>query len=73
MKFDFNWNGRSRTWTGTAKGSLADGTEVTGTASNGNRDWVFEASIKDGVMRGRHREIRQGRKPYETGTFAIER
>ena len=73
VTFDFNWSDQDRTWTGTAKGSLADGTEVTGTATDGNRNWVFEAKIADGVMSGSHREIREGRKPYESGSFSIER
>ena len=73
VKFDFNWQGQDHTWTGTAKGSLADGTEVTGTATDGNRNWVFEGSVKDGVMSGSHREMREGRKPYESGTFEIKR
>ena len=73
VKFDFNWNGQERTWTGTAKGSLTDGSEVTGTATDGNRNWVFEGSIKEGMMSGNHREIREGRKPYESGTFDIKR
>lgn len=73
VKFDFRWNGQSHNWTGTAKGSLAEGSQLTGTATDGYRKWVFEASIEDGVMSGSHREIREGRKPYESGTFAIKR
>ena len=73
VKFDFNWHGQDHTWTGTAKGSLADGSEVTGTATDGNRNWVFEGSVQDGVMSGSHREIREGRDPYESGTFDIKR
>ena len=73
VSFDFVWNGDELTWKGTAEGSLADGTEVTGTATDGNRNWVFEGSIKDGVMSGVHREIREGRDPYESGTFEIKR
>jgi hypothetical protein len=73
VKFDFNWNGQDRTWTGTAKGGLEDGTEVSGTATDGNRTWVFEGKIEDGVMSGSHRENREGRKPYESGTFEISR
>ena len=73
VTFDFTWNGKPHTWTGTAQGSLEDGTEVTGTATDGNRNWVFEGSIKDGVMSGVHREIREGRDPYESGTFEIKR
>jgi len=73
VKFDFNWNGQDHTWTGTAKGSLANGTEVSGTATDGHRNWVFEGSIEDGVMSGSHREIRKERNPYESGTFEISR
>ena len=46
---------------------------MTGTATDGNRNWVFEGTVKDGVMSGSHREMREGRKPYESGTFEIKR
>ena len=41
--------------------------------TDGNRNWVFHGTVKQGVLSGSHREIREGRKPYESGTFEIKR
>lgn len=71
VAFRFNFSGRKETWTGTAEGSLADGSKLTGTATSGGRNWIFEARIEDGVMRGEHREVKRGGRQYATGTFEI--
>ena len=72
VKFKFRFSGRNNTWKGTAEGSLADGGELTGTATNGSRNWIFEASIRNGVMKGVHTEIQRGNE-YKTGTFELSR
>jgi hypothetical protein len=73
VTFRFRFSGRSETWKGTANGSLADGSTLSGTATSGNRNWIFEADIEDGVMRGSHREIKRSGREYPTGTFKISR
>jgi hypothetical protein len=73
VTFRFRFNGRSQTWKGTAQGSLTDGSTLSGTATSGSRNWVFEAGIEDGVMHGTHREIKRGRSRYPTGTFELSR
>ena len=56
VSFRFRWNGDDNAWDGTAKGSPLDGETVTGTATTGRKNWVFEATIEEGVMRGQHTE-----------------
>ena len=73
VTFRFRWNGDDNKWTGTAEGILSDGEIVSGTATTGRRNWVFEATIGDGVMRGQHTEKRKDGSSYETGTFEIRR
>ena len=73
VTFRFRWNDRDHTWSGTAEGSLEDGSKLTGTATSGNRNWVFEAGIEDGVMRGTHTEIQKSGKEYNTGSFELKR
>jgi hypothetical protein len=73
VAFRFRFNGREETWSGTAQGSLSDGSTLTGTARMGSRNWIFDAEIEDGVMRGSHREVKRSGREYTTGTFEISR
>ena len=73
VAFRFRFSGRKETWTGTAQGGLTDGSKLTGTAKMGSRNWIFDAEIKDGVMRGSHREVKRSGREYPTGTFEISR
>jgi hypothetical protein len=73
VRFSFRWDGESRTWQGTAKGSLEDGGKLSGTATSGGREWEFEAKVSEGVMRGSHTELKNGGKRYDTGSFEISR
>ena len=73
VTFRFRWNKSNNTWKGKAEGSLEDGSTLTGTATSGSRNWIWEASIEDGVMRGSHREIHGSDKRYDTGTFELTR
>jgi len=73
ITFRFHFSGRHETWKGTATGSLADGSTLTGTATSGNRNWTFEAGIEDGVMHGSHREVKRSGREYPTGTFKLSR
>lgn len=73
VTFHFRFNGRNETWKGTAKGSLDDGSTLDGTATFRKRNWIFEAGIENGVMRGSHREIKRSGREYPTGTFELSR
>lgn len=74
VSFKFDFSGDSHTWKGTAKGSLEDGSELTGTASwkRNGRKWVFNATLVDGVLNGEHAEVRNG-KESPSGTFRLSR
>lgn len=73
VKFRFEFSGKDNTWKGTARGSLADGSAVTGTSNWRGRRWVFSGQIDDGVLRGEHTELRKDDSEYETGTFELRR
>jgi len=73
VAFRFHFSGRKETWSGTAVGSLHDGSTLTGTATSGGRNWIFKAGIENGVMRGTHREVKRGGREYATGTFEVSR
>jgi hypothetical protein len=73
VAFRFRFGGRKETWSGTAQGGLTDGSKVTGTAKMGSRNWIFDAEIEEGVMRGSHREVKRSGREYPTGTFEISR
>lgn len=73
VTFRFDFDGRKYTWKGTAEGSLEDGSALTGTASSRSRKWTWDATLEEGVLRGRHREVRSRGRTYETGTFELER
>ena len=73
VAFRFQFSGRKETWSGSAQGSLTEGSTLTGTATMGSRNWVFDAAIKDGVMSGSHREVKRSGREYTTGTFEISR
>lgn len=72
VTFRFKWNGNDYTWKGTARGSLEDGSELTGTGGANGRKWDWQATVADGVMNGRHTE-KQGDRDYDTGTFEMRR
>lgn len=72
VRFRFRFVGNEGTWTGEARGNLADGGAIEGTTGSGSRRWVFSATIEDGVMRGTHAEIK-GDKQEDSGTFELKR
>ena len=73
VTFRFRFDGKERTWKGTAEGSLNDGTKVTGTARNKKKNFEWKATVEAGVMRGRHTEIFDGGRKFATGTFEVSR
>ena len=74
VTFRFDFSGKGNTWKGTARGGLADGGEVEGTATwkRSGRSWVFRGTIEDGVFSGSHAELRDGRESA-SGTFRLTR
>ena len=72
VAFDFTFNGRRRTYRGTAEGSFAEGT-LRGRVENeyGRRTFTFRGEYEDGVFRGRHAELKRGRE-VPTGTIYLE-
>lgn len=74
VEFSFDFSGDGYTWKGTATGSLEDGSDLTGTASwsRNHRTWVFTAKLVDGVLSGKHAEVR-GDKETPSGTFRLTR
>lgn len=72
VDFEFLFDGDTKRWKGTATGPLTDGGELSGAVSSGGRSWVFRASLRNGVLRGTHAEIRRGVEA-QTGTFELRR
>ena len=71
VRFRFEFSKNQNTWKGAAQGSLEEGSKITGTASWKGRNWVFDAMLEDGTLRGTHTEIRKDNSKYETGTFKL--
>jgi len=73
VAFYFEFRGRPRTYTGTAKGSLTEGA-LEGTVFNENkgRTFTFSGKFKNGKFRGTHQEIGSGRTT-DTGTLTLKR
>ncbi len=74
VRFEFVFSGERHAWNGTAEGSLADGGSIAGSASwdESGRNWVFEATLNDGLLEGTHAEVREGRKSG-SGSFRLSR
>lgn len=72
VTFRFVFNGRTETWSGTANGSLADGSALQGLVTAGSRSWRFSATVEDGVLRAEHAEVKRGRA-VPSGTFVVRR
>ena len=72
VRFDFTFNGRSRTYEGTAEGSFAEG-RIQGRVRNeyGRRTFTFRGEFEDGTFRGTHAEVKRGREA-PTGTLVLE-
>ena len=72
VRFDFTFNGRSRTYEGTAEGSFAEG-RIQGRVRNeyGRRTFSFRGEFEDGTFRGRHAEVKRSREA-PTGTLVLE-
>lgn len=71
LVFRFRFDGKRYTWKGTARGSLEDGSEITGTArGGGGRTWEFEGTVDGGVIVASHAEKR-GDRLQESGTFRL--
>jgi len=71
VDFHFRFDGRDRTYSGTAEGSLTGG-EIQGEVQNENnrRTFTFKAEIEDGHLDGTHRETTPSRA-RRTGTMDL--
>ena len=71
IDFHFRFRGRSHTYTGTAKGSLADG-ELEGKVRNESRrrTFTFSGEFENGIFRGTHAEV-YGSRQQRTGTLTL--
>ena len=73
VEFTFKFSGKRKSWKGTANGSLDDGGTIEGEVEWNGRNWVFEAKLEAGLLRGSHTEIQGGGERYATGTFELNR
>lgn len=71
VTFDFTFNGRRRTYRGTAEGSFEEG-RLDGRVQNeyGRRTFTFRGEYEDGIFRGRHAELYRGHE-VPTGTLTM--
>lgn len=72
VEFHFRFDGRERTYTGTAEGEFAEG-EIEGKVrnENGRRTFTFEGAVDDdGRFRGTHAETTRSRA-RRTGTLVL--
>lgn len=69
--FHFEFRGKPHVYTGTAEGSLTDGT-LSGTVLNENqrRTFAFSGDVQEGRFSGRHSEVENGREK-STGTLTL--
>ena len=69
--FRFKFRGERHVYTGTAEGSLTDGT-LSGTVLNENqrRTFTFSGDVQEGRFSGRHSEVQNGREK-STGTLTL--
>lgn len=73
VSFHFEFRGEPHTYSGTANGSLTDGT-LEGTVKNENRKRTFTftgAFGEDGSYKGTHAEVREEEK-IDTGTLTLK-
>ncbi|MDA8017067.1 MAG: hypothetical protein MPN21_06410 [Thermoanaerobaculia bacterium] len=71
VSFYFDFRSKPHVYSGTATGSLEDGT-LEGTVKNENkrRTFTFEGSFQNGEFRGNHAETTRG-EPIRTGTLTL--
>ena len=71
VTFRFTFQGESRTWQGSAVGSLSEGSLSGRVKATGmDRVFVFEGSFRDGVFSGNHAEL-HGRREEPTGSMTL--
>lgn len=72
VQFHFEFRGEPHTYSGTAEGSLGDGT-LRGTVLNESkqRTFTFLGEFTDGTFTGKHAE-RQGESDVATGTLELK-
>ena len=72
--FKFDWKKTPHTYTGVVTGSVTDG-KIEGKVLNDNkkRTFTFTGTVKDGILKASHKEIRKRRgKETSTDTGTIE-
>lgn len=73
VDFHFRLQGRDHVYSGTARGSLVDGDlEGRVRTENKRRTFTFRGTFEDGVFRGTHAELQDGRE-HKTGTLTLRR
>jgi hypothetical protein len=76
VTFHFEWEGESRVWNGTAKGSLEKG-KLEGEAVMDKADdpstFTFKGKFKRGNFKGTHAQISKEGEPHATGTLTLGR
>lgn len=72
VTFDFIFNDRQRTYTGTAEGNLSQG-RLSGRVKDeyGRRTFTFRGEFDAGVFHGTHAEVYRGSEE-RTGTLTLE-
>ena len=73
VSFHFEFRDKPHTYTGTAEGSLGDGT-LSGQVFNENkrRTFTFDGEFKNGTFEGTHAETTGG-SPIDTGTLTLSK
>jgi len=73
VSFHFDFRSQPHVYTGTAKGSLVDGS-LEGTVKNEDkrRTFTFEGGFEDGTFQGDHAETTRG-EPLRTGTLTLSK
>lgn len=71
VAFHFEFRGKRHTYTGTAEGSLTDGSlRGSATSENEKRTWNFAGTFEGGEFRGTHQETTGGRQT-DSGTLIL--
>jgi len=72
VEFHFRWDGRTKIYKGTAKGSLTEG-GLQGRVQNESRQrtFTFRGEFRDGVFEGQHYEISRRGNSRRTGTLDL--
>lgn len=71
VSFHFEFQGRERTYRGTAEGNMGETLHGDVLNENERRTFTFEGRFEEGVFHGTHRETTKGREG-DTGTMTLQ-